>query len=141
MSEEEYDKEFCVSCPICGTINRKVAEIDSVLYCETCHTDFYAFVEKGLCMIIPARWVEDEAFVNRMRAFVVSAGCGHGLIQYDAKAAGTYSRADTGLGRQNDLDTIRMIHRITKRGNSAEVKQKSDGTLIVYEVRKSIAIK
>lgn len=33
----------------------------------------------------------------------------------------------------------KVIEAITKRGNSAEVKRRSDGSYVVYEVKKNIA--
>ena len=35
-----------------------------------------------------------------------------------------------------DVLVIKTIRDITSKGNNAEVKQKSDGKLVVYEVRK-----
>ena len=38
----------------------------------------------------------------------------------------------------SEKQVIEAIRAITKRGNNAEIKIKSDGTLIVYEVKKSV---
>ena len=35
---------------------------------------------------------------------------------------------------------IEAIKRIVERGNNAEVKRRKDGSLVVYEVKKSIAV-
>ena len=37
-----------------------------------------------------------------------------------------------------DIRILKKIKAILKRGNNAEVRQKTDGTLTVYEVKKSI---
>lgn len=38
----------------------------------------------------------------------------------------------------NDKEVMRAIRLIVDRGNNAEVRRKSDGTLTVYEVKKNI---
>lgn len=40
-----------------------------------------------------------------------------------------------------DNKIMTAIRAIVKRGNNAEVKAKSDGTLVVYEVKKNIVAK
>ena len=141
MSEEEYDAAYCVTCPRCGKVQKKVYETDSVLRCGACRFAFYVFQEGGFRLEVPADWIADRGFVNRMRAFVSSAGCGHGLIRYDAAAAKTFVRQETISQREQDMAVLRAIQTITQRGNSAEIKKKTDGSLTVYEVRKSIAVK
>ena len=37
----------------------------------------------------------------------------------------------------NELGILRLLRSITDKGNDAEVKKASDGTLKVYEVRKT----
>ena len=41
---------------------------------------------------------------------------------------------------ENDVKVMESIKRIIERGNNAEVKRKKDGTLVVYEVKKKIAV-
>lgn len=38
----------------------------------------------------------------------------------------------------SEKEVVKAIREITGRGNNAEVKRKSDGTFIVYEVKKNI---
>lgn len=45
---------------------------------------------------------------------------------------------NTGVGCVTDKEIIKAIRDITSRGNHAEVKRKTDGTLTVYEVKKNI---
>lgn len=40
-----------------------------------------------------------------------------------------------------DKQIIETIYGIVKRGNSVEVKQRKDGSIVVYEVKKSITVK
>ena len=35
---------------------------------------------------------------------------------------------------------MEAIHKIVERGNNAEVKRRKDGSLVVYEVKKHIAV-
>lgn len=39
-----------------------------------------------------------------------------------------------------DKKILDAIKRIVERGNNAEVKRKKDGSLVVYEVKKNIAV-
>lgn len=41
------------------------------------------------------------------------------------------------LVAQSDITVLRKIKMITSKGNDAEVRRKKDGSLAVYEVRKS----
>jgi hypothetical protein len=41
---------------------------------------------------------------------------------------------------ENEQKIMNAIKRIVEKGNNAEVKRKKDGTLIVYEVKKNIAV-
>ena len=41
----------------------------------------------------------------------------------------------------NDAQIITAIRAIVKKGNNAEVKARSDGSLVVYEVKKNIVTK
>lgn len=41
----------------------------------------------------------------------------------------------------NDKQIIEAIRRICLRGNNAEVRKAKDGTLVVYEVKKNIAVR
>ncbi len=50
----------------------------------------------------------------------------------------TYTPGDIDSITETDAKTMRKIKRILVKGNNAEVRMKSDGTLTVYEVRKSI---
>lgn len=42
---------------------------------------------------------------------------------------------------ENDKKILESIKKIVARGNNAEVKRKSDGSLVVYEVKKNIVTK
>ena len=44
----------------------------------------------------------------------------------------------SGLVNETDVKIIHKLNRILERGNNAEVKRKKDGTVAVYEVKKSI---
>lgn len=40
----------------------------------------------------------------------------------------------------DDKQVIEAIRKIVNRGNNAEVKKRKDGSLVVYEVKKNIAV-
>lgn len=53
----------------------------------------------------------------------------------------THRTADCRTGApiaQSDITVLAKIKRITSNGNDAEVRRKKDGSLAVYEVKKSI---
>lgn len=136
MSEEGIDYGYCVTCPKCGKIQQRGYESDSVIKCRDCHHEFYVFMEGGFQMEFPASWVENEDLVNRMKAFVVSIGGGHGRIRYKP-VSGMDNRIDSLENTERSL--VQKIQRITNRGNNAEVKSDGKGGLKVYEVKKNIA--
>ena len=134
----ERAKGYCITCPKCGAVQQRGFETDSIMTCVNCHYEFYTFLENGLMIELPASWVEDIDFVNRMKAFVVAAGCGHGMIVYDLSGTNN-SASQTGLMlEEEDRKTIRAIRKITRRGRDAEVRCRRDGSLAVYEVKRNI---
>ncbi|MBR1810127.1 MAG: hypothetical protein IJ766_00565 [Clostridia bacterium] len=54
------------------------------------------------------------------------------------KGNATYTPDDAERITETDARVIKKIKRILAKGNNAEVKMKKDGTLTVYEVKKSI---
>lgn len=42
----------------------------------------------------------------------------------------------TGEFTKEDIDCLKKSKQIIERGNTAEIKRKSDGTMVVYEVKK-----
>lgn len=61
----------------------------------------------------------------------------HGSPLYN-DGAGTHGRFTNSVN--DDVLIMKTIREITSRGNNAEVRQRSNGKLAVYEVKKSISI-
>lgn len=47
-------------------------------------------------------------------------------------------RYDIDKRRENDRHIMELVRMITDRGNNAEIRRKSNGSLTVYEVKKNI---
>lgn len=47
-------------------------------------------------------------------------------------------RYDIEKRRENDRHIMELVRMITDRGNNAEIRRKSNGSLTVYEVKKNI---
>ncbi len=50
----------------------------------------------------------------------------------------TYTPSDLNQITESDARVLKRIKRIIANGNNAEVKRRKDGSVAVYEVRKSI---
>ena len=143
MNEEDIAKGYCITCPRCGAVQQRGYETDSTLICGKCHHEFYAFMEGGFQMEFPAYWTDDDALLNRMKAFVVGLGLGHGRITYKPiqEPACVKEKAVPYSLQEGDAEIVQTIRRITEKGNNAEVKRNGDGSLKVFEVKKNIAMK
>lgn len=138
---------FCITCPRCGQVHQKGFATDSIIVCMACGYQFYAYLNRGLLIEMPASHVGEEAILSRMRDFVIDVGKAPTAYPYD-HAFQDYAMCqreieDTygaGEGPDDEEHIIRIIKKITGRGHNAEVRRRSDGTLAVYEVKKNIAI-
>ena len=138
---------FCITCPRCGQVHQKGFATDSIIVCMACGYQFYAYLNRGLLIEMPASHVGEEAILSRMRDFVIDVGkaptatsCEHAPRDYARCLREVRSTYGIGRDSPNDQQLLRAIKRITGRGNDAEIRKKTDGSLAVYEIKKNIAI-
>ena len=141
MSEDSHG--YCIACPKCGAVQTRSYETNATMICNSCRHEFYAYLQKGLVIEIPADVLQNKDLENRMRAFALAANDA-GL--YPGKDPGAYQVMEPSgkygiMTGKPDEKILKAIRSITERGNNAEVRQKKDGTLTVYEVKKNIAMK
>jgi|GEM_PF-675579 len=138
---------FCITCPRCGQVHQRGFATDSIIVCMACGYQFYAYLNRGMLIEAPASQIAEEAFLSRMRDFVLdvgkepaSASYEHGNKDYVTCLREVRSAYGTGRDSPDDNQLLSTIRKITKRGNDAEIRRRTDGTLAVYEIKKNIAI-
>lgn len=138
---------FCITCPRCGQVHQRGFATDSIIVCMACGYQFYAYLNRGMLIEAPASHVGEEEFLSRMRDFVLdvgkapsSAAYEHIPKDYAVCLREVRSAYGTGKDSPDDKELLSAIRKITKRGNDAEIRRRTDGTLAVYEIKKNIAI-
>lgn len=138
---------FCITCPHCGQIHQKSFATDSVIVCMNCGYEFYAYLNQAMLIETPAVYIGEEAFLSRMREFVIDVGkaptaasCEYAQRDYVRCLREVRNTYGAGRDSPDDKQLLRAIKLITGRGNDAEIRRKPDGSLSVYEIKKNIAI-